>query len=75
MGKRYGLIQITPIRRGWFNREFNEPQLKEEIARRTVLVLQTKHGGRLYNVERQINGEVRYEVSAAKETGAEQIRE
>lgn len=75
MGKRYGLIQLTPIRRGWFSKDFNEPELKKEIAQRTVLVLQTKYKEKLYNVERQINGEVKFEVTPVKETKEVEVRE
>lgn len=66
-GKRYGLIQVTSIRRGWYDKNFNEAELKDEIAKRTVLTLQTKYQGKLYHIERGINGEIIYEVSPAKE--------
>jgi hypothetical protein len=66
-GKRYGLIQVTSIRRGWYDKNFNESELKDEIAKRTVLTLQTKYQGKLYHIERRINGEIIYEVSPAKE--------
>ena len=75
MGKRYGLIQLTPIRRGWARKDFNEPELKEEIAKNTVLVLQTKYRGKLYNVERQISGYVEFEVTPVKETKEVEVRE
>ena len=65
--KRYGLIQVTSIRRGWYDKNFNESELKEEIAKRTVLTLQTKYQGKLYHIERRINGEIICEVSPAKE--------
>lgn len=65
-GKRWGLIQITPIRRGWYNKDFNEAELKDEIAKRTVLILQTKYQGKLYHLKRDIDGNVVYEVSPVK---------
>ncbi|MFC1859541.1 hypothetical protein ACFL9U_16150 [Thermodesulfobacteriota bacterium] len=76
MGKRYGLIQVTPVRRGWFSQDFDEAGIKDEVAKRTVLTIQTKYKGKLYHIERRINGQIFYEVSLAKETsgirGAEQ---
>lgn len=66
MKRPYGLIQTMPIRRGWYSPDFKEDELKEEIAKRTVLTIQTKHKGNLYQVERKIDGNIAYEVSAAR---------
>lgn len=71
-GKPYGLIQVTPIRRGWFNPDFKEAELKDDVVRRTVLTLQTKFQAKLYRVERKNDGQVLYEVLAEAETRPEQ---
>lgn len=71
IGRRYGLIQVTPIRRGWFNQDFDEAAVKEEVADRTRLNLQTQYQGNLYQVQRKIDGQIVYEVSKAQENTAE----
>ena len=68
MRKRYGLIQVTPIRRGWVSPDFSEADLKDEVAKRTVITIQAKYKGKLYHIERKIDGQIFYEVSLAKET-------
>ena len=71
MDKPYGLIQVTPIRRGWYNPDFKETDLKNEVVNRTVLTLQTTHGDKLYHVERRTNGDIIYEVSPVEKAQKE----
>lgn len=74
MQRPYGLIQVTPIRRGWYSPDFKENELKEEIAKRTVITIQTKHKGNLYHIERKTDGDIVYEVSPVRETQTERER-
>jgi cystathionine beta-lyase family protein involved in aluminum resistance len=55
---KFGLIQYTPIRYGSGTKEFDEEAIKEEISRRTKLVLVAKYDGFSYWLYRGLHGEV-----------------
>jgi hypothetical protein len=60
---RIGLIQATSIRYGWSAKEFNEDEIKEEIANRTELELIFSEDPRLvYRVRRSTRGVYEFSV-------------
>jgi hypothetical protein len=60
---RYGLIQSLKIRNGWTSKDFDENQVKEEIASRTIFELvYAWEEKNLYKVRRAQSGS--YEFSA-----------
>lgn len=64
---RFGLIQLLKIRNGWGSADLNEAQIKEEIAKRTVIeVVYASETKVIYQVRRTQSG--RYEFSMDTKT-------
>lgn len=65
-GFRFGLIQMTPIREGWKTKEFDEYEVREEIANRTVMHLRTNIAGFVYTLTRDQHGKLTYQKGKAR---------
>jgi len=58
---RAGMIQMTPIRKGWNTKTFDQDSAKNEIAERTVIYIRANIGGIIYTAKRDHHGKVSYE--------------
>ena len=66
-GMKLGMIQMTTLRNGWAREAFDETEVKEEIAKRTVIVLTAKiKDGFIYRVTRNHHGKVFFEKNKSK---------
>ncbi len=61
MAFKFGMIQLTPIRKGWGTKDFDESEIREEISKRTVIHLHSKFDGFSYVATRNHNGEIFFE--------------
>ena len=61
-GMKFGMIQLTNIRNGWSQKEFNESDIKEEISKRTVVTVTANiKDGFIYRATRHHHGKVFFE--------------